>query len=578
MSVSEEIPVPPKSLAENVDYRLRLLEAAKNDVDMQKGLIDICSKDIVFWWNTFGFTFDPRKDPSAIPMVLYDFQEDAIKSIEEAMGVRDLCISKSRDMGASWMLLGVFLWRWLFREGQAFLLISRNEDYVDKAGNPKSLFWKIDFLMQNLPTWMYPNFTRHKLRLSNHDNGSVIDGESTTGDVARGDRRTAIGLDEFASFDLDSGYRALAATRDATLSRIFNSTPSGTSNAFYAVAHNTSIEQLRLHWPLHPEKAEGLYMDGEKKRSPWYDTQCDRCASPIEIAQELDIDFAGSSGSFFDHTRLDQIAKATIRSPNERGELEFDPAASSDSLLFNPSRDGKLRLWLPLSLSGDPVRGDYAFGIDISAGTGSSNSCISMGDRATGEKVGEFASPHLRPDQLARYAVALARWFKTDSGRSSTLCWEAQGPGRIFGDMVVELGHREIWYRKREGTLVKSPTQMMGWIPTRDTKQTLFGNYRKALFNGNFINRSREALDECREIVYSAQGGVEHSRSINSIDVSGARANHGDRATADALLSMAMGIRGVRNVAVTQTSLPGSLIWRRKQSESNARKASNRWL
>ena len=164
-----EIPKPPKDLAENVDYRIRLLDAAQNDTDLQKGLIDLCSRDIVFWWDTFGFTFDPRKEPSTIPMVLYEFQEEAIRSIEEAMGVRDLCISKSRDMGASWMLLGVFLWRFLFRDGQAFLLISRNEDYVDKAGNPKSLFWKIDFLMQNLPSWMYPNFTRHKLRLSNHE-------------------------------------------------------------------------------------------------------------------------------------------------------------------------------------------------------------------------------------------------------------------------------------------------------------------------------------------------------------------------------------------------------------------------
>ena len=81
-----------------------------------------------------------------------------------------------------------------------------------------------------------------------------------------------------------------------------------------------------------------------------------------------------------------------------------------------------------------------------------------------------------------------------------------------------------------------------------------------------------------REIVYSAHGGVEHARSINSVDVTGARANHGDRATADALLSMAMGIRGIRQMTVVNTPLPGSLIWRRKQSEQHARKAVNRWL
>ncbi len=59
----------------------------------------------------------------------------------------------------------------------------------------------------------------------NADNGSVIDGESTTGDAGRGDRRTAMFIDEYAAFDVTDGYRVLLASRDTTNCRGFNSTP-----------------------------------------------------------------------------------------------------------------------------------------------------------------------------------------------------------------------------------------------------------------------------------------------------------------------------------------------------------------
>ena len=505
-------------------------------------------------------------------MVTYKFQDEAISTINNSIGVSDLVISKSRDMGASWMLVGVFLWRWMFRDGQSFLLVSRNEDYVDKAGNPKSLYWKIDFIMKHLPGWMLPSFSRSKLRLSNNANGSTIDGESTTGDVARGDRRTAIGLDEFAAFDTDAGYRALAATRDATNSRIFNSTPNGTSNAFHSVAQNEEIPQLRLHWMLHPKKAKGLYYEGEKARSPWYDKEVKRCGSPVEVAQELDISFGASQQLFFDISLLASYQSKFVRAPYVRGEIEFDDKLSE--IVFTEQPRGRLKMWAhPDPLGEMPADRSYAIGIDIATGTGSSNSCLSVVDRKTREKVAEFASPKMRPDQLAKYAVAMARWLKDPYGRPALLCWEAAGPGRIFGDVVVELGHREIWFRHKEGTAFKKTSDMMGWIPSKESKLTLFGNYRRQLFSEAFINRSREALNECSEIVYMPGGGIEHTRSISVRDSSGARFNHGDRATADALVCMAIGYEGNRATPKTQIS-PGSLMYRRRKMNDSKRKAA----
>jgi len=534
----------------------------------------MCADDPVAWFNGFAFTYDPRLEIATIPFVLYPFQADAVRSIEGAIGTEDLCISKSRDMGASWILLGTFLWRWLFRPEQSFLLVSRNEDYVDKSGNPKALFWKLDFLLRHMPSWMRPKYERARLRLTNMDNGSMIDGESTTGDVARGDRRTAIAMDEFAAFETEAGYRALASTRDATRSRIFNSTPAGTGNAFADVAQASGIRQLRLHWSDHPVKAEGLYWSDGKARSPWYDRECLRCVSPTEIAQELDIDFSGSQSVFFDPQKLADV-RSRCRSPDSRGEIEHN--AQGGDPVWQESNTGRWRLWTRLVADGTPPTSNYAVGADIASGTGSSNSCLSVLDLRTGRKVAEWASPDTRPDRMALVAVACCRWFADESGSPATLIHEAAGPGRIMGDVAVETGFRHFWLRPVDGMATAKLTQRIGWFPTRESKVAMWGAYRRLLFDGAFENPSIDAINECAEFVYT-NGGVEHVRAVTAQDISGARMNHGDRATADALAALALGPRlAARETLVRRDAEPDprSLAARRRISRES--EASAAW-
>ena len=559
----------PKDPAQNLKFREEMVQMGSTDKKAAEELYIMCSRDMLFYINTFCWTYDPRVGDGTLPFITYDFQNESFGELHDCIGKRDIVIKKSRDMGASWMLLTVFEYMWHFRPSQSFLLVSRNEDYVDKPGNPKSLFWKIDFIHKYLPGWLKPRLTRTKLRLTNEDNGSTIDGESTTGDVARGDRRTAIGLDEFAAFDIDAGYRALASTRDATRCRIFNSTPSGTNNAFYDLATSDTISQITLHWTRHPLTAAGQYKDSQgKTRSPWYDEECKRCANPQEIAQELDIDFAGSDYQFFDVIMLDKLMQDTARKPMTIGELKFN-AVNASVEGFDQMPKGNLRLWVNPDAQGNlPKDRKYAIGADIAAGTGSSNSVLSVGDCRTGEKVAELVTPNLRPDQLATYAVALGRWF-CGSEDEATMIWEAPGPGRNFGDRVMELGYRNIWRKKSiDGKVNKIP----GWWPTKDEKRSLYSEYRTALSTNKFINRSIDALRECKEIIFAATGWITHSRSLRTVDPSGARENHGDRPTADALLWLGMQKTGP--VKMPQVGVPdGSLLWRRQEYEEKKRKA-----
>lgn len=569
LELGKYIHLVPKGMTANLKWRRSLLKSCREDPSMRASVMKMCREDLLFYVNAFCWTYDPRLDTPTVPFITYPFQDETFLDLDASVGKRDICIKKSRDMGASWMLITLFEWRWHFREGQSFLLVSRNEDYVDKPGNSKCLFWKMDFIHKNLPGWMLPRMTRTNLRLTNDDNGSAIDGESTTGDVARGDRRTAIGMDEFAAFEVDAGYKALASTRDATKSRIFNSTPDGVGNAFYDVAHTEAVKQVVLHWTKHPVKSEGLYVgpDG-RPRSPWYDNEVKRCIHPQEVAQELDIDFQGSDFQFFDPKDIDRLVMQQCRVPTYQGDLLFD-AASLAPRGFERRPNGSLRLWCGLDESGMPAhdRG-YVIGADISAGTGSSNSVLSIADRKTGEKVGELTTPNLRPDELARYCVALAKWFHDDEGKGAFVIWEAPGPGRNFGDVVIESGYRNVYWRTREEAMTKNTQPIPGWWPVKDAKRAVFGDYRRSLLEGRFINRSKEAMNELREIVYMANGSIEHSKSIRSIDPSGARDNHGDRPTADALCCYALARRAPVVAQEVNHSPEGSMIARREIFEA----------
>ena len=85
---------------------------------MQRNLWDACSRDILYWINTFVWTFDPRKPNPKIPFITYEYQDEAFLAMDEALpGAggefkgHDVIIEKSRDMGASWICLTLFAWR-----------------------------------------------------------------------------------------------------------------------------------------------------------------------------------------------------------------------------------------------------------------------------------------------------------------------------------------------------------------------------------------------------------------------------------------------------------------------------------
>jgi hypothetical protein len=575
----------PKDMEGNLRWRRKLLELGSRDPSAARDLWRMCARDILFFVNSFCFTYDPRRKPSRIPFITWAFQDDGIMELQETCGVSNLRVTKSRDMGVSWITLLSIDHPWRFVPGQSFLCGSRKEEYVDKSGDPKTLFWKLDFINNNLPHWLRPRIVRNKLSIHNEDNGSTIDGESTNKDFARGDSRTRIFLDEFAA--VENQREVLAAVYDATDSAVAVSTHQGTATEFFHLPWRT----VELHWSLHPRKARGLYritdsgsidlVDKEywteearaaykfiserprnKRypfRSPWYDAQCEERKHAVLIAQELDIDPEGSAYQFFDGAALDRHERDYCLLPFEVGDLDYERGTHENGR-FAEVAGGPLRLWIKLDGKGRPPRGSYVCGADISAGTGASNSCLAVVDRQTGEKVAEYVNSRVDPAELASIAVAMCKWFN-----DAYLVWEANGPGRIFGGRVIALGYGRVFYRKNERSITKKVTEYPGWHSTPDDKTELLGEYRRVLTSGEFVNRSREAIAECRSYVVAQNGVPCHSAALDDSDPTGARHNHGDRVIADALCVRGMKEVSPRKVEEDRNFPAGSFGWRREQ-------------
>ncbi len=341
VAVIEPEVIPPtysKDIYKNVEARVNWLMKAQKNPKLQAVAIRMCQLDILFWVNQWCSTYNPRKSPSTIPFITYPYEDELILELVDSIrNQKDILIDKSRDMGVTWCVLLVYTWFWQFQgEGYDFLCGSRKENLIDMSGDMSTLFEKLRFLIRNQPKWMLPRgfdikIHSNYMRLLNPETKNTIIGEATNSSFSRGGRYRSIFLDEFAFWEVDEA--AWRASADSTNCRVVVSTPHGLDNKFAELRHKDPpvLKIKSLHWRLHPEKDE-----------VWYMEECKRRADPVEIAQELDINYEGSAeGILFE---IAELKKAVHNSPlisPDRIVVVLDPAGEGeDEAVFYVSNNG----------------------------------------------------------------------------------------------------------------------------------------------------------------------------------------------------------------------------------------------
>jgi len=557
-----------------VELRQKFLDASA-DERVQADFRSAFADDFCLWMRLTGWTYAPkevdgvsgREIPSRMPhrpFVLWGCQERAVGEIlSGVVEGRDVVVRKSRDMGASWLLAGISAWGWLFKGWQT-LLVSRVEDGVDRPGDPDSLLWKVDYLLEGQPEWLLPlpakellkrgSETRQHMMLRNPVSGATIAGQASTAHVGRGGRRTLVLFDEFAAMgEAEAAWRSAA---DCTACRIAVSTPLG-SGTHYATLVRMARTQgdprlVELLYVDHPLKGRGREwrtdVDGrvtgvagqEYEWTPWLGEQLKR-RDTVDMAQNVFATEVGSGSNFF----TPGVVTAHMNEyavPGERCELLRGR--------WIPDQNGRWRVFR----EGSSER-EYVMFADPSYGTGSANAAVCVMDAESREVVAEFVDPNIPPHDLANEMVDVA--MTAYRGRRHPLIgWEVNGPGAGLHHDFQRIGYSEVYRQRMVGTTTERLTVRIGWNSSRRAKRTLLAGLSRSLSQGEVRIPSEETLREMLDYVICEDGAIE-SASRRDLS-SGAKESHGDRviAVAGALMLCEEGVGPER----PEPSLPATAL------------------
>ncbi len=271
-----------------LEWRIERLERIRANPDCLPALRLFYRHNPAQFIQDWAMTFDPRNPerglPATIPFLLFPKQEEYIGWLMERWRAREGGLTeKSRDMGMSWVTVAAGATLCLFNFGLVIGYGSRKEEYVDKIGDPKSLFWKARMFLKNLPPefrggWDAREHAPH-MRIQFPATDSVMTGEA--GDnIGRGNRASIYFVDEAAHLERPNLVdAALSATTNC---RQDLSSVNGTANSFAKKRHSGKVPVFTFHW-----------RDDPRKDQAWYDNQV-ATLPPVVVAQEIDLNYSAS--------------------------------------------------------------------------------------------------------------------------------------------------------------------------------------------------------------------------------------------------------------------------------------------
>lgn len=241
--------------------------------------------------NDWGVTYDPRNPeiglPAIVPMVLFDRQREWVDWIVRRWRARrpGIC-EKSRDVGVSWLAMGLSCTLCLHHDDLQIGCGSRQKDLADKIGFMKALLPKARMFMAHLPEELRGGWVEWRdapegiVRFP--DTGSSITAEGGD-DIGRGDRASIYFVDEAAH--LKRPHLIEASLSQTTNCRIDMSSVKGMANPFAQKRWRPNIgddELFIFDWREDPRKDDA-----------WYAKQCEEL-DPVVVAQEIDRDYSAS--------------------------------------------------------------------------------------------------------------------------------------------------------------------------------------------------------------------------------------------------------------------------------------------
>jgi hypothetical protein len=484
--------------------------------------------DILFGFNTFFWALDPSHPLKNRPILTFPFQNETILKANECIEKGEhLFIDKSREMLATYMILYTFLWRFLTKPSEQFLLGSEKELKVDRPGDMSSLFEKLRYQMTLLPWYLLPigwNEKKHStfMKMTNLEMGSSITGESTNANFSRSGRYNAVLYDEFSTWDM--AEEAWRAGSDATKCKIALGTPKGSGNKFAEISRTTEVKnKLHLIWWKSPEKAvtspaylekqklrgevredqsscpSGCYIDSKGKiRSEWYDSECSH-RDEEDIRENLDCDYITTGNPVFDTRKCDTNLREMAIDPIKVGNLNWKirPVFDENGWVTNlndlevefvPNNNGIVKIWK------EPIDGwenGYCISADVAEGLeqGDYDSATVLKRFDTLEVVATIRT-HIKTFEYAEELAKIAIYYSR-----GCLAIERTGLGLSVVDQIFPLYHN-LFYKQIMTKGYPERTDKIGWDTNSLTKPQIISNLSRAISTNEFTHPDKEFWHE----------------------------------------------------------------------------------
>jgi hypothetical protein len=437
-----------------------------------------CSQDPIHFMRKYCYIQHPQR--GRIQFNLYPFQERVLSLFKK----HDYSIVlKSRQLGISTLAAGYSLWLMTFHKDKNVLALATTQ------ATARNLVSKVQFMWENLPSWLkVESIENNKLSLR-LVNGSKIQAKSSNSDAARSEAVSLLIVDEAAFIENIAETWASAQQTLATGGgAIVLSTPYGTGNWFHqtwvkAEQGENDFLPIKLPWMVHPERNQS-----------WRDRQDELLGDPRLAAQECDCDFSTSGDTVFYSEYLEYYDKTYIKDPLEKR-----------------GADQNLWVWE----SPDYTR-NYVVVADVARGDGKDHSAFHVIDVEANVQVAEYKG-QIGTKEFGHLLVGIATEYN-----EALLVIENSNIGWATIQVAIDRNYSNLYYSPRSESNADSyfdryldtSKMVAGFTMSLRTRPMVIGKFQEYISEKSVTIQSRRLLEEMKVFIWK-NGRAEAQQGYN---------------------------------------------------------------
>ena len=426
-----------------------------------------CAKDPVYFMRKYCYIQHPQR--GRIQFNLYPFQEKVLKLFRD----NDYsAILKSRQLGISTLAAGYSLWLMIFHKDKNVLALATTQ------ATARNLVTKVQFMWENLPSWLKVDSAENNKLSLRLVNGSKIQAKSSNADAARSEAVSLLIIDEAAFIDNIAETWASAQQTLATGGgAIVLSTPYGTGNWFHqtwvkAEQGENDFLPIKLPWYVHPERDQA-----------WRDAQDALLGDPRLAAQECDCDFSTSGDIVFYNEYLEYYEKTHIKDPLERR-----------------GADQNLWVWE----SADYSR-DYLVVADVARGDGKDYSTFHIIDIENSVQVAEYKG-QIGTKEFGHLLVGIATEYN-----NAMLVIENANIGWATIQVAIDRQYSNLYYSQRSGEATVDSyfdkyqdhcKMVAGFTMSSKTRPMVIGKFQEYISDRSVTIQSKRLIEEMKVFIW----------------------------------------------------------------------------